>query len=159
MKGAGGGKGGGRKPRSVEPDDRPRGYEAARMRQLWRDIDHAKRKAGLGPAPEPPIASSWDFAAMLEMAATLASDAAAWVSANAPAACTLLASGAELLRGVPVVGRLVDLVPVPSSAPSPEGRKRPGAPPNGHAAGNGWAADGDVPPDPEDGEPSGKWIH
>ena len=56
MKGASGGKRGGRRPTSVEPDDRPRGYEATRMRELWRDIDHAKRKAGLDPAPEPVVA-------------------------------------------------------------------------------------------------------
>src|SRR5262245_51585176 len=114
MKGAGGGKRGGRKPKSADQDDRPRGYEAARMRQLWRDIDHAKRKAGLGRPPQSTPASPWDFTGMLELATTLASEVAAWMTANAPAACSILTSGAELLRGVPVVGRLVELVPVPS---------------------------------------------
>ena len=154
MKGAGGGKRRGRKPTSVEPDDRPRGYEATRMRQLWRDIDHAKRKAGLGPAPEPVAAPTWDLASVLEQAAALAGEAAAWVMTNAPVACALLASGAELLRSVPVVGRLADLVPVP-----PAERGRPAEPANGHAAGNGWTADSEAEVEPEDGEPNGKWIH
>jgi hypothetical protein len=158
MKGAGGGKRGGRKPRSAEQDDRPRGYEAARMRQLWRDIDHAKRKAGLGPAPEPTPASPWDFTAMLELASTLANEVAAWMTTNAPAACSILTSGAELLRGVPVLGRLVDLVPAAAPpAPRPAGRKRPGEA-NGRSGGNG-RPDRDVRVDPEDGEPNGKWIH
>jgi hypothetical protein len=158
MKGAGGGKRGGRKPRRVEPDDRPRGYEAARMRQLWRDIDHAKHKAGLGPTPRATPASPWDFTAILELAATLASEAAAWVTANAPAACAILTSGAELLRGVPIVGRLAELVPAPAPAPRPAGRKRPGAPVNGRSGGNGRPGR-DVQVDPDDGAPTGKWIH
>jgi hypothetical protein len=155
MTGAGGGKRGGRKPKNVEPDDRPRGYEATRMRQLWRDIDDAKHKAGLAPAPESSTAAPWDLSAMLELAAAFASDAAAWLSANAPAACAIITSGTELLRGVPVIGRLVDLMPTPPSAAAPPGRKRPGAPPNG----NGRGAGRPVRAEPEDGEPNGKWIH
>ena len=162
MKGAGGGKRGGRKRASVEPDDRPRGYEATRMRQLWRDIDHAKRKAGLDPAPEPLAASTWDIAGMVERAATLAGDAAAWVTANAPAACALIASGAELLRGVPVVRRLVDLVPTPCTFSDRAGHERPVAPANGYANGSGRTGGGEAPVEPDQGEvhePNGKWIH
>jgi hypothetical protein len=155
MKGAGGGKRGGRKPVRVEPDDRPRGYEATRMRQLWRDIDHAKRKAGLGPVPEPVAAPL--FAAVLEQAATLAAGAAAWVIANAPTALALFASGAELLRGVPVVGRLIDLVPTPLA---PGGvRDRPAAGSEGHANGHGRATADEVEVAAlHESEPNGKWI-
>src|SRR5438128_8330416 len=109
MKGAGGGKRNGRKPNGrkpgrVESDDRPRGYEATRMRQLWRDIDHAKHKAGIGATPPPQASPSWDLAALFERATALVGDATAWMSANAPVACALLATGTELLRSVPVVG-------------------------------------------------------
>ncbi|MCC6849576.1 MAG: hypothetical protein IT294_13825 [Deltaproteobacteria bacterium] len=151
MKGAGGGKRGGRKSTRVESDDRPRGYEAMRMRQLWRDIDHAKRKAGLDPAPEPaPEATGPGVAALLARAAALVGDAAAWVRSNAPAACAVLASGAGMLRSVPVVGRLLDLVPVP------EGGRSASRPPEGHVNGAGRpsSADADEPKGPDGG-----WVH
>jgi hypothetical protein len=161
MKGAGGGKRGGRsrKPTRVEADDRPRGYEATRMRQLWRDIDHAKRKAGLGPVPTGEAPAVWDMAAMLERAAALVGEVATWMTAQAPAACAALAaSGAELLRGVPVVGRLVDLVPLPAPAEGggPNGEGRAALPADHH--GNGTVqqvtADPDSPSDLDEG-----WLH
>lgn len=157
MKGAGGGKRGGRKPTRVESDDRPRGYEAVRMRQLWRDIDDAKHKAGLGPPPPPKdhASSSWDVTALYDRAAALVGDAAAWVNANAPAACTVLATGVELLRGVPVLGRLVELVPVPASARPDPGATQP------HTADpqtNGVLRPAVVDPDEPDG-PDGGWMH
>ena len=155
-KGAGGGKRGGRKPTRVEPDDRPRGYEATRMRQVWHDIDHAKHKAGLGPVPEPAAAPTWDFAGVVEWAAVLAGDAAAWVTTNAPAPCAFLASGAELLRGLPIVGRLVDLVATPS-IPTDAARVPPLREDNGHA--NGRTAAVEIQAESLDGEPNGKWIH
>jgi hypothetical protein len=154
MKGAGGGKRRGRKPTNVEPDDRPRGYETTRMRQLWRDIDHAKRKAGLDPTPEPAPAPGWDLAGVLERAAALAGDAAAWVTVNAPAACALIASGAELLRGVPVIGGLV-----PFASPDPAERRGPAAAADDSANGHGQTAGGAVPVEPDDGGPAGRWIH
>ena len=120
------------------------------------DIDHAKREAGLGSAPEPTAAPSWEFAAVLEQATALVGDAAAWVTSNAPAACTFLASGAELLRGVPVVGRLVDLVPRPSM-PTGAQPAQPIRNGNGHA--NGRTTGVEVQVEPPDGEPNGKWIH
>ena len=160
MKGAGGGKRGGRKPTSVEPDDRPRGYEATRMRQLWRDIDHAKHKAGVGPAPEPVAASTWDGGGMIERAAALAGDAVAWMTANVPVACALLAGGAELLRGVPVVGRLVDLVPTPFASTGAQGCGRREATATDHANGKGRTAGGEAQVGPlDEGEPDGKWFH
>lgn len=151
MKGAGGGKRGGRKPTRVESDDRPRGYEARRMRQLWRDIDDAKHKAGLGPTPQAaPSATGWGPSALFERATTLVGDAAVWMQANAPAACALLAGGAELLRSVPLVGRLVDLVPMPEAAPRSEPRSE------GHT-------NGAVRPVVVDTEsprgPDGGWVH
>ena len=156
MKGVGGGKRGGRKPTMVEPDDCPRGYEATRMRQLWRDIDHAKHKAGLGSAPEPAAAPTWGFAAVIEQATALAGDAAAWVTTNAPAACAFLASGAELLRGVPVVGRLVDLVP---TLPMPTDAQQSHLICNGNGRAKGRTTGVEVQVEPPDGEPNGKWIH
>jgi hypothetical protein len=130
------------------------------MRQLWRDIDQSKHKAGLGPAPEPTAPPSWDFAAMLERAAAVAGDAAAWMTANAPAACAFLVSnGAELLRGVPVVGRLVDLIPRPfvPSDPSP----RPSQPPRPATAPvNGRVPEVDLEGEASDPEgPGGTWVH
>ena len=160
MKGAGGGKRGGRKPTSVEPDDRPRGYEATRMRQLWRDIDHAKHKAGVGPAPEPVAASTWDGAAMIERAAALAGDAAAWMTANVPVACALLAGGAELLRGVPLLGRLVDLVPTPCPSAGAQEYDRRETATTGHANGKGRTAGDEARVEPlDESEPNGKWLH
>lgn len=151
MKGAGGGKRGGRKPTRVESDDRPRGYEATRMRQLWRDIDDAKHKAGLGSTPAPePAAAAWDVSTLLERAAALVGEAAAWVTAKAPAACAVLTSGAELLRSVPLVGRLVDLVPIPEAARPAERAPR-------HHA-NGAVRPVVVDPDEPDG-PDGGWVH
>lgn len=146
MKGAGGGKRGGRKPKRVDSDDRPRGYEATRMRQLWHDIDHAKHKAGLGRAPEPAAPPGWDVAAIIEQAAVLIGGAATWVTANVPAALALL-------RGVPLVGRLVELMP-PAAPPQ---RDHPAAgPPSGHTNGTVHSVTSD--PD-EIGDPDGGWIH
>jgi hypothetical protein len=156
MKRAGGGKRGSRKPTRVEPDDRPRGYEATRMRQVWRDIDDAKHKAGLaGPAES--ATASWDVTTMLERAVALAGDVAAWIVSNAPAACAALASGADMLRGVPVVGRLVELVPLPAPPTEPSGTRA--ATPT-HALdrhGNGTART--VVVDPTASGPDGGWVH
>lgn len=132
------------------------------MHQLWRDIDHAKRKAGLGPTPEPLAASTWDIAGMLERVATVAVEAAVWMTANASAPCALLASGAELLRGVPVVGRLVNLVPTLFTFSDRAGHEGPAAPANGYDNGSGRTGGGEAPVEPHHGdahEPNGKWIH
>ncbi len=150
MKGRGGGKRNGRKRTHAEQDDRPRGYEAKRMRQLWRDIDVAKDKAGLGRAAAEAEAPGWGFGSMLEHATTLASDAAAWVAATAPVACELVTSGVALLRGVPLVGRLVDLVPAPSRASGERGFASGAPPVNG--VGRPTAT---TTPD----ESNGHWIH
>ena len=126
------------------------------MRQLWRDIDHAKHKAGLGSSPEPAATPTWDFAAVIERATALACDTAAWVTTNVPAACAFLASGAELLRGVPVVGRLVYLVPrtaTPTDAPQASPIRNCDGRPNGRTTGV------EVQAEPRDGDPNGKWIH
>ena len=124
------------------------------MRQLWRDIDHAKRKAGLGAEPPPQAPSAWDLVALFERATALVGDATAWMSANAPIACALLATGTELLRSVPVVGRLADLVPGPAQPPP---AADPGRPPGERHA------NGSVPPivvDPSRAtDPDGGWVH
>lgn len=152
MKGAGGGKRGSRKPSRVETDDRPRGYEATRMRQLWRDIEDAKHKAGLGPAPsaEPTGGYGREMFGWLDRAATLVGDATTWLTSNAPAAIAILASGAELLRSVPVVGRIVDLVAV-AEPPAREERA-----PHGHT--NGAVRPMVIEPDDQNG-PDGGWVH
>jgi hypothetical protein len=150
---AAGGKRGGRKPRRVEPDDRPNGYEASRMRALWRDIDQAKRKAGLGPAADPPPPPGWDITTMIDRATALASDAAAWMTSNVPIAVALLATGAELLRNVPVVGSIVGLVSSPSQPPAPKLPTRADA--NGHAQRRPRLLE--IEPDREG--PDGKWMH
>jgi hypothetical protein len=150
MKGRGGGKRNGRKRTPVEPDDRPRGYEAQRMRRLWRDIDDAKDKAGIGRAAAESEAPGWGLGAMLEHATALATDAAAWVAATAPGACDLVTSGMELLRAVPLVGRLVELVPVSSRASS--GR------PHADRARPGNGAGPPTPPVTPD-ELNGHWLH
>lgn len=152
MKGAGGGKRGGRKPTRVETDDRPRGYEATRMRQLWRDIEDAKHKAGLGPAPsaEPAGGYGREMFGWLDRAATLVGDATTWLTSSAPAAMAIIASGAELLRSVPVVGRLVDLVAVAEPPP-------PGAP-SARRHTNGAVRPVLVDPDEPSG-PDGGWVH
>lgn len=153
MKGAGGGKRGGRKAPRVESDDRPRGYEATRMRQLWRDIEDAKHKAGLGPAPEPePTGYGREVFGWFDRAATLVGGATAWITTNAPGALAVLASGAELLRAVPLVGRLVDLVPKPAAPPEPE----PDRVPRHHT--NGSSRPIIVDADDQDG-PDGGWVH
>lgn len=142
-------RGGGRKkPTRVESDDRPRGYESTRMRQVWRDIDHAKRKAGIGPAPDATAPPAWDVVAMIERAAALVGDVAAWMTANAPTACAALVSGAELLRGVPVVGRLVELMPGPAAPPKVPDRAVP--PPDHHTNGVTNSSGTD---------PEGGWLH
>ena len=141
-----------RKPTRVESDDSPRGYEAARMRQLWRDIDVAKQKAGLGRRKEAPPPAGWDVGTVIEAAATLIGSAAAWVTASAPAAFALLATGAELLRGVPVVGRLVELMPPADPPPSPPATR---SLPPGHANGTHPIAR-----DPDEiSDPDGGWLH
>jgi hypothetical protein len=154
MKGAGGGKRNGRKPGRVESDDRPRGYESTRMRQLWRDIDDAKHKAGLGAAPPPEPVSPWEVASLLDRATALVADATAWMSANAPLACALLATGTELLRSVPVVGRLADLVPPPPKPRETAGSERP----TGERHANGAAAPIVVDASPTK-DPDGGWVH
>lgn len=151
---AAGGKRGGRKPRRVEPDDRPNGYEAARMRALWRDIDQAKRKAGLGPAPEPSPPPGWDIAAVLERATALASDAASWMTSNVPIALALLATGAELLRNVPVVGSIVGLVSPPSPPPP-----APTLPARADANGHVHPRPRILELEPDRDGPDGKWMH
>lgn len=154
MKRAGGGKRGGRKPPRAESDDRPRGYEETRMRQLWRDIDDARHKAGLVPIPAPAAAApTWDVVAMLERATAVVADVAAWMTANAPTACAALATGADLLRGVPLVGRLVDLVPARTSGVATERVHAPAAPDH-HA--NGFVSPSVVEPGPG---PDGGWVH
>ncbi|MEB2284752.1 MAG: hypothetical protein B6D46_13390 [Polyangiaceae bacterium UTPRO1] len=151
MRGAGGGKRSGRKPARVETDDSPRGYEATRMRQLWRDIDDARHKAGLGRVPEPEAAPiGWSASALFECTAALVGDAAAWVQAHAQAACALIAGGAEVLRSVPVVGRLAALVPA-SEAPPPGSERPPG---RANGVGRPVAAEAGEPTGPDGG-----WIH
>lgn len=152
MKGAGGGKRGGRKPTRVETDDRPRGYEATRMRQLWRDIDDAKHKAGLGPAPSAETSGGGygrEMFGWLDRAATLVGDATTWLTSNAPTAMAIIAGGAELLRSVPVVGRIVDLVTV--EPPRPEE-------PTSHRHTNGAVRPVAIDPDEPSG-PDGGWVH
>lgn len=155
MKSAGGGKRTRRKPTRVEADDRPRGYEAQRMRDLWRDIDQAKRKAGLARTPEPPPEPGWDLAGVLERATVLANEAVAWVASSAPIALALVATGADLLRSIPLVGRVVDLVPNLPGA-QPPAQKLPSSPDtNGHAHPRLRI----VELDPDDDTPDGKWVH
>jgi hypothetical protein len=153
MKGAGGGKRKGRKSR-VESDDRPRGYEATRMRQLWRDIDVAKHKAGLGRRREsvaPP--PDWDVDIIVERAVALIGGTIAWVTANVPVALGLLAGGIDLLRGVPLIGRLAELLP-PAAPPEPDrGPVRPTpSRDNGHRRTR--PRDPDTASDPDRG-----WVH
>lgn len=123
MKGAGSGKRRSRKSARVESDDRPRGYEARRMRELWRDIDHARHKAGFerARATPPPPPAWWEMGDVLGRANAIASDAVAWLT---PAACVLLVTGSALVRQLPVVGRLAELVPMPGRRSSPL-RNRP----------------------------------
>lgn len=138
--------------RGADADDRPRGFEAARMRRLWSDIDASKKKAGLGHRPEPEPAPSWDVGGVVGRAVALIGEAAAWVTANAPSAIALLATGAELLRGVPVVGRLVELMP-PAEPPKPP--PLPRSIPTAHTNGTAHTAR-----DPDEiSDPDGGWIH
>jgi hypothetical protein len=151
MKGAGGRKRGGRKPTRVETDDRPRGYEATRMREVWRDIDHAKRKAGLGPGPtSEPAGYGREVFGWLDRAATLVGDATTWLAANAADAFAAITSRAELLRAVPLVGRLVDLVP---TAPPPH---EPPPAPRRHSNGATRQSVGEAD---EPSGPDGGWVH
>jgi hypothetical protein len=153
MKSAGGGRRKSRKPTGTEQDDRPRGYETQRMRQLWRDIDESKHKAGLGAASEAPAPSAWDLVGIVERATALAGEAVVWISSTAPAACALLAGGSALLRDVPVLGRLMALVPTEhggaAAAPSSRGVEA-------HA---GRGSETGAHPDRRGGDPNGEWIH
>ncbi|MEO6026043.1 MAG: hypothetical protein ABIR79_04165 [Candidatus Binatia bacterium] len=123
------------------------------MRALWREIDHAKRKAGLDPAPEPPP-PGWDITAMIERATALASDAAAWMTSNVPLAVALLATGAELLRNVPVVGSIVGLVSPPNPPPS-----APKLPTRADANGHARPRPRILELEPDGDGPDGKWMH
>ena len=81
------------------------------------------------------------------------SEAAAWMAANAPAAVALLANGADMLRGVPIVGRLVELMP--PGEPAVE-RQPPSTSPRHHT--NGVART--IPIDPDEvNDPDGGWVH
>jgi len=119
------------------------------MRQLWRDIDDSKQKAGFAdPAMPATSAAGWDVGAVLGRACALVGEVAAWVSASVPTVCATIASGAELLRAVPLVGRLVELAPGARSTDAPT------APVDA------------VPPDrangsarPRGGAPDGEWLH
>ncbi len=150
----GGGKRGGRKPTRTEPDDRPRGFETQRMRQLWRDIDESKHKAGLGGRPDSAPSAGWDVTGVVERATALAGDLFTWVSSALPAACSLVESGAALLRDVPLLGRIATLVSpaAPAADPAP-------------AAGRGVEAHGLGPvhngahSNGRSDEPNGEWIH
>lgn len=126
MKGAEGGKRRSRKPARVESDDRPRGYETRRMQQLWRDIDQARSNAGLGRAGDEPAPPPWwEIGDVLGRANAVATDAVAWIT---PAACMLLVIGSALLRQLPVVGRLADLVPMPEADGGPANECGPEVP-------------------------------
>ena len=89
---------------------------------------------------------------MIERATALASDAAAWMTSNAPLAVALLATGAELLRNVPVVGSIVGLVS-PPSPPPPKLPTRADA--NGHARPRPRILE----LEPDGDGPDGKWMH
>ena len=154
MKARGGGKQRGRKPKRTEQDDRPRGYEAHRMRQLWRDIDESKHKAGLGTSPEPPPAASCDLTGVVERASALAGDALAWMSSALPAACALVESGAALLRDVPLLGRIATLWS--TAAPTADAAPAAARGVEAHRLGpvhNGTHSNGGSD------EPNGEWIH
>jgi hypothetical protein len=122
------------------------------MRQLWRDIDESKQKAGLGTAPESPPSPAWDLAGMLRQATVLATDAAAWVSSAVAAPCALLASGAALLRDVPVLGRIAALVATSVAAPRP-------APARGVEAHVTRGTRNGARPEPRSSEPNGEYLH
>ena len=125
------------------------------MRDLWRDIDQAKRKAGLGRAPEPLPTPGWDLAGVLERATVLATEAAAWVTSSAPIALALLASGVDLLRSVPLVGRVVDLVPPLPGTQEPAQKLPSRAETNGRAPASLRIVD----VEPNGDGPDGKWVH
>ena len=150
---AGGGRRKGRKPTRAEQDDRPRGYESQRMRQLWRDIDESKHKAGIGARAEPPPAPGWDLTGVVECATALAGDVVAWVSSTVPSACAVIAGAAALLRDVPVLGRIAGLMSTGPAAPAPSAPARSIDPHELGSTTNG------AHPDRRGGDPNGEWIH
>ena len=103
-------------------DDRPRGHHPQRMQRVWRDIDTARAKLGMGngrPAP----AAAWSPAELARHAAEVVGAAGSWVGERAPARVLaavpgMLVAGARLpcaviegatarLRTLPLVGRLL----------------------------------------------------
>jgi hypothetical protein len=121
------------------------------MRQLWRDIDESKHKAGLGGRQDSAPSASWDVTAVVERATALAGDLFTWVSSTLPTACSLLATGAALLRDVPLLGRIATLVSTaaPAAAPEPAGVEAHGLGPIHNGAHSNGRSD----------EPNGEWIH
>ncbi len=118
----------------LHDDERPRGFQPQRMRRLWQDIDRARDGLGLGPGEEPPIPSLWSIAGVVGRLTELASGLLWWKEEEAPPApsprladqpqaeprdeptrgetgvCTLAEHGVDLLRQMPILGRLVALV-------------------------------------------------
>jgi len=90
------------------------------MHRLWRDIDLAKRNAGLDSAPEPSPAAPWELATFAARLAGFADDAAGWIAGMAALRSTwgLVGTGTGLLRGLPVVGRWVGGVPTRLEPPA-----------------------------------------
>lgn len=75
------------------------------MRALWREIDRARERAGLGASAAGEAAPAWGIDWLVASAESLVGRAAACVSE-----CSMLGQAAAWLGAVPILGRLVDLI-------------------------------------------------
>lgn len=103
-----------RRVRTVQDDDRPRGFQPQRMRRLWNDIDRARDELGLGRAEPTPSAQPWSCAALLHCVTGLPASAIGFLwdlPRTGPATVHTVLGAAPWLRHAPIVGRLIALLP------------------------------------------------
>jgi hypothetical protein len=115
-----------RRARAVQDDDRPRGFQPQRMRRLWTDIDQARDKLGLGRAEPSAPMQPWGLAALYHCVTALPASAIGFLwdlPRTGPATVRTVLGVAPWLRQIPIVGRLIALLPdPPSSGVSARGR-------------------------------------
>ena len=114
--------------RGMPDDDRPRGFQPQRMRHVWREVDAARDKLGLGDAAAalPAACSVAVFARYAgeltagvgDVVADIAARGARQIDAMVGALPAVLHAAFDLvpwLRAVPILGQLVGWPPPPNA--------------------------------------------